>query len=440
MNIIGTSASVICINPDCAVNNNNDWPVHNLEAKNVKSEGFSCPCNVTSAWNLGWKSKNGNIYFLRGHIGKGGGGSIYKAYKYNLTDKRFEEGYAIKILRDNSNNLEESRKQLDREIEGLQQAYNAGARVPKYIDHYYPDAQNTNEQHSYFFLVQEFIEGDNLEKILQQEQQKITIGNPTLLFEERRVFNYLIEMLKDLHLLYRNQVLHRDIKPLNIICRKVKTNSQDEHEQNLQLYLVDFGSSKLVPIKNPYFTINYSSTILYAPPETLSSKLQLSKEDRYCYELLMNFFYDNKQLETFMWTRDLYSLAVTMFSLLIKSPSKLHSCYRWNPSDNEWNKWMLEIEKKAPNIYPILEKMSRFFPNKRYKTAIEALLDASTEAWYAYGDNIWLLSNDFLRAIKSDPELPQKLTNKQNKFIQQSQKEHKKQRREEISRDYENTN
>jgi eukaryotic-like serine/threonine-protein kinase len=73
-----------------------------------------------------------------------------------------------------------------------------------------------------FFLVQDFVAGDDLSK-------EFTIGHH---WSETKVIQFLQEMLKVLGYVHQKQAIHRDIKPANIIRRW----------DNGQLCLIDFGA------------------------------------------------------------------------------------------------------------------------------------------------------------------------------------------------------
>ncbi len=73
-----------------------------------------------------------------------------------------------------------------------------------------------------FFLVQDFVAGDDLSK-------EFTIGHQ---WSEAKVVRFLREMLKVLGYVHHQQAIHRDVKPANIIRRW----------DNGQLCLIDFGA------------------------------------------------------------------------------------------------------------------------------------------------------------------------------------------------------
>jgi len=74
------------------------------------------------------------------------------------------------------------------------------------------------------YLIQEFVDGETLEKELQHKGA----------FSEKDVQNVLLEVLQILEFVHKAQVIHRDISPDNIIRRR------SDHK----LVLVDFGAAK----------------------------------------------------------------------------------------------------------------------------------------------------------------------------------------------------
>jgi eukaryotic-like serine/threonine-protein kinase len=88
------------------------------------------------------------------------------------------------------------------------------AQIPKQVECF--------EHQGDFFLVQDFVAGDDLSR-------EFTIGHQ---WSEAKVVRFLREMLKVLSYVHHQQAIHRDIKPANIIRRW----------DNGQLCLIDFGA------------------------------------------------------------------------------------------------------------------------------------------------------------------------------------------------------
>lgn len=107
------------------------------------------------------------------------------------------------------------------------------------------------EENKDFYIVQEYIIGETLvEELIPQ--QPLT---------EAQVIDFLLELLKILTFVHANLVIHRDIKPGNIIRNK----------QNNKLFLIDFGAVKKVTNKVNDRTIAIG-TPAYIPIEQLNGQ------------------------------------------------------------------------------------------------------------------------------------------------------------------------
>ena len=391
--------SFICRNKDCI--NCAEGKLH-YKPTYVQFTDRQNSCCSSCDWKLRWESDNQKIYFLTHPCDKGEGnqGSVYKALEVNSNSKGFdtEKIYAIKFLRQTPDV-----DTFNREIEGLQISRNSGARVPNYIDHYHPQQRASNGNASEdAFLVMEFIEGDRLsQKILEQTQENQTAGNNEIFSREKEIFGYLIDLLETLHLIHKNRIIHRDIKPDNIVVRK-QTQEVRNFTNDRKLYLVDFGICKhLATDSNTEFTEYQPHTPIYAPPEILIRNRPSSQES---LDSSIIEFTKDISLENYAETRDIYSLGITICKLIYErfyknSQTGQLAYKRHKPHDTKWNYDMKEVRKLAPNIYCIVDKMLRYYPDERYQTAIEVLLDASTQAWYTYKqkDDFWLLQGPFLQ-------------------------------------------
>lgn len=180
----------------------------------------------------------------------------------------------------------------------------------------------TNQSEELFYLVQEFIDGEDLEKILNRQGK----------FAESDVMKVLKEMLDVLGFVHRNSAIHRDVKPSNIMQGK-----------DGKLSLLDFGAVKEVTA--PTGVQRGPTTICspeYAPPEQI-----------------MNGTVDQ--------TSDLYALAATCVVLLTdKNSSELRDSI-----SNRW-KWQ-QHAKVSPALTDILERMLQPNPRDRFSTADEVL-------------------------------------------------------------------
>ena len=180
-----------------------------------------------------------------------------------------------------------------------------------------------------FYLVQEFIDGENLEDELAVKGR----------FSEAEILVLLREILKVLDFVHSRGSIHRDIKPANIMRGK-----------NGRLYLLDFGAVKQVTQSagsGKASTGIYS--LGYAPPEQMSGQ------------------------EVYPAT-DLYALAVTCITLLSGlQPTELFDSYR-----NEWN-WHSRVQVSSGSI-DVLDRMLLPAPSQRFQSATEVLEALKTPA------------------------------------------------------------
>jgi serine/threonine-protein kinase len=180
------------------------------------------------------------------------------------------------------------------------------------------------QQDQFFYLVQEYIDGQNLEEELNHKGQ----------FSEQEVLNVLQNVLKILQFVHNKGIIHRDIKPSNIM-----------RHRNGKLYLLDFGAVKQVA-NTPPGGVGSSTGIFslgFAPPEQMSGG------------------------QVFPST-DLYALGVTAVMLLTgeKDVTKLFDVY-----SNQW-KWQERVSV-SPLVANTLDRMLLPAANQRFQSAQEVL-------------------------------------------------------------------
>ncbi|NCR40425.1 MAG: serine/threonine protein kinase [Microcystis aeruginosa W13-11] len=185
--------------------------------------------------------------------------------------------------------------------------------------------QLTGEEEQFFYLAQEYIDGKNLEEMLQQQQKP---------FQESEVKNILKELLLILKFIHENGSIHRDIKPSNIMLSK-----------NGRLYLLDFGAVKQAT-NNPSNTQEKSTTIYsagFAPPEQqLGNQVSAST--------------------------DLYALAATCVTLLTnRDPDELY-----DPQKQFWN-WQNYAPNISADLAQVFNKMLLANPWDRFQSCGEVL-------------------------------------------------------------------
>jgi serine/threonine-protein kinase len=261
-------------------------------------------------------------------LGKGGFGTAFLARdRYTpamrqCVVKQFQPSGDL-----NAQQLQTAQELFEREAEVLEQLGSAHPQIPDLFA-FFPlsvPTQQPGKEDQFFYLVQEFIDGQDLEKELQTKGK----------FSESEALEVLKQILKVLKFVHQNNSIHRDIKPSNIM-----------RANDGRLFLLDFGAVKQVT--SAVAAQPGRSTGIYsmgfAPPEQMSGGQVYP-------------------------STDLYALAVTVITLLTgKEAGELFDSY-----NNEWN-WKNYVQV-SDTLANVLDKMLLAAPNQRFGSAQE-ILDA----------------------------------------------------------------
>lgn len=149
-------------------------------------------------------------YRLVGRIGKGGMGSVYEAM-----DDRLDRKVALKVLSPELAQKPDFVARFQRESRSLEELSD-----PRIAKVYFNGAAEGLP-----FFAMEFIEGRNLEEILEQDG----------VFEPKLAISLMSEAAIGLSAAAENGTIHRDVKPTNLLV-----------DQDGNLRIVDFGLAKSV--------------------------------------------------------------------------------------------------------------------------------------------------------------------------------------------------
>jgi formylglycine-generating enzyme required for sulfatase activity len=188
-----------------------------------------------------------------------------------------------------------------------------------------PDLEAFFPQDGRLYLVQDFIDGQNL---LEEFKNQGRLKEPQI-----RII--LTELLPVLQFIHDNQVIHRDLKPENIIRSK-----------NGQLFLIDFGVSKETSGTILTRVGTVTGTPGYASPEQFRGMVYHSS--------------------------DLYSLAVTCVRLLTGHFQKADGAdelFDTRKMQWQWQKYV----SLSQELTTVLETMLQDIPTRRYDSAAEVL-------------------------------------------------------------------
>ena len=191
-------------------------------------------------------------------------------------------------------------------------------QIPSLIAHFEEDGE--------FYLVQEYIEGNTFAQELEQGK----------LYNQTEVIEITTQLLEVLSFVHRQDVIHRDVKPSNLINRK----------QDGKIVLIDFGAVKQV--RNQFANPNQQTqgTIAigsegYMPVEQLGGHPKFSS--------------------------DVYAVGMFAIQLLTQvHPTRL----RQNQRTGEWV-WQ-DKTSVNPHFAEVLNKMIRYDFRQRFNDATDA--------------------------------------------------------------------
>ncbi len=221
------------------------------------------------------------------------------------------------------------------------------------------------ERSGYHYLVQEFVEGRTLLKILQE------FGA----FDEAKIWHVCLDFLPVLKCLHDNWIIHRDIKPQNLIRRG------HDGQEGGSLVLVDVGTAKHTTRSQLAKTGTVIGSAEYVAPEQLIGKA--------------------------IFASDLYSLGVTCLHLITGlSPFDL-----FNHVSHSWL-WRSVSGPVSDELATILDRLVAKDPNERYQDVNQVWTDVKA-GWDAVRDRFaetnWVANPVSLPSIPklqtSDPSL-----------------------------------
>lgn len=197
----------------------------------------------------------GNRYEIIEQVGEGGMAIVYKAKCHLLN--RF---VAIKILRDEFTNDEEFIRKFRRESQAA-----ASLSHPNILNIYDVGVEDV-ENKKIHYIVMEFIDGYTLKEVIKEKGK--------LGFDE--TINYSIQIAEALHHAHRNHIVHRDIKPHNIMITK-----------DNRLKVTDFGIARAVTSSTVTTSSNVLGSVHYFSPEQARGGYTDEKSDIYSLGIVM---------------------------------------------------------------------------------------------------------------------------------------------------------
>lgn len=262
----------------------------------------------------------GGRYEIIERIGGGGMALVYKAH-----DILLGRNVAIKVLRQQFVHDEEFIRRFRREAQSA-----ASLSHPNVVSIY--DVGQEDEIH---YIVMEYIEGFNLNEIIKDRA-------PLQVEESVRIASQICDALDHAH---QNQIIHRDIKPHNILIGR-----------NGRVKVTDFGIARAVTSTTITQTGSVIGSVHYFSPEHAKGVITGEKSDLYSLGIV------------------LYQMLTATLPFLGESPISVALKHLQEEFDDPRDVNPL-IPQSVENV--ILRSM-RKNPQERYQSAKEMLKDLET--------------------------------------------------------------
>lgn len=261
-----------------------------------------------------------NRYCILQTLGSGGFGQTFLAIDTHLPSKRKCAIKQLKSVMQDPAKQQWLQDRFQREATILEALGESHPQIPR-LYAYFAEVGT-------FYLAQEYIEGVTL-------AQKVERDGP---IAENEVVEILASLLSILDRVHSEQMVHRDVKPENIILR-----AADEKP-----VLIDFGAVKeaMGTVVNSYGSVK--SSIAIGTPGYMSPEQAAGRP---------------------LYSSDLYSLALTAVYLLSgKTPQALEA----NPDTGDLL-WRRELPHLHSNLAAVLDRALRYHPRDRFATAAAML-------------------------------------------------------------------
>jgi len=291
---------ICCINPDCP------------NPQNPNGQTYCISCGVKLVPILRWRYRTIEL------LGQGGFGRTYLAEDIDRLNQRC----VVKQLAPNVQGTWAINKAVELFQQEARQLQQLGQhpQIPS-LDAYF-------EQDKYLYLVQQFVDGDNLLALFQNQG----------IWQESQVKQLLLELLPVIKFIHAQKIIHRDIKPENIMCRR----------SDGVLMLIDFGVSKQL-----------SGTVMSRLGTQIGSHGYAPLEQMQGGEAYP--------------ASDLFSLGATAFHLL----TGVHPYGLWTEHGYSWTaNWQQHLKSPIDKqLELILSKLLAKDIQQRYQSAEEVLID-----------------------------------------------------------------
>lgn len=325
---------IYCTNPNCSEPENSFPDLRNKKTLLLTRQRYCFNCGTPLILNF--------HYLPTRLLGKGGFGAAFLAL--NKQSKQF----VIKQLRPqvqlNEQQFAKVRDLFHREAEFLAEL-GEHEQIPQLYDFFELSSShdNPNPEQQWFYLVQEYIDGESLGKELARKGK----------LKETEIITFLEQILPVVQFVHRKNAIHRDIKPANIM-----------RDRTGKLYLIDFGAVKEASQGlDPAAAINPDDS---TPASIFNTSIAIGSPVFASPEQM------NPHAPQVSRASDLHALGVTCICLLA-GEQKPQNLFNYSQNSNYWNysHWESKVSV-SPHLAKIINRMLCESP-RRFKNAEEVL-------------------------------------------------------------------
>ncbi len=261
-----------------------------------------------------------NRYQVTQVIGAGGFGETFLAEDTHMPSRRSCVIKQLKPITNDPQTYQMIQQRFEREAATLENLGKNSDQIPELYAYFSENGQ--------FYLVQEWIHGQTLRQIVQAQGYQ----------SENTVRKILVSLLSVLEYIHSKGIIHRDIKPDNIILRSLDSKP----------VLIDFGAVKET-IRSVVTSPGYATqSMVIGTPGYMSSEQALGRP---------------------VYATDIYSLAMTAIYLLTgKHPHELETQQQTGEI-----LWQHHAPNISPNLAMVLSQAIKPHASDRYTTASKML-------------------------------------------------------------------
>jgi serine/threonine-protein kinase len=261
-----------------------------------------------------------NRYHVTRTLGSGGFGETFLAEDTQMPSNRRCVVKQLKPIHQNPQIYQLVQERFAREAAVLEELGGSHDQIPALYAYFQLNGQ--------FYLVQEWIEGETLTARLRRQG----------ILSESAVQEILVSLLPVLEYIHSKHIVHRDIKPDNIIIRR----------SDAKPVLIDFGAVRetMGTVLNSQGSL--TSSIVIGTPGYMPSEQAAGRP---------------------VYSSDLYSLGVTAIYLLTgKNPQELET-------DSQTGEivWYLHTSDNSSSLAKVIDRAIAFHPRDRFSSAKDML-------------------------------------------------------------------